>query len=256
MTLLLTLYDGLNFACRGRYDPPAYTTKSRALAPCWTSFTPSWRIPAANCGSRRRSRDGTAEAVLHHRRQPDSYPVIALRHHANRITAPSRQAYVTPYDILCITDADGTYPNERIPDLLARLEEGADMVWWERFGDRVRIRRCAAQPNGLSDSCQPRGGREILISIPSAHLPSHRRNGVLRHPARRLLLHYDDSRWACSPTATWSSPIDYHARAGKSKIRLIKTRAQLRPVDPAHRLFAPLSSSFLPLSMLLWWCWG
>jgi len=40
-------------------------------------------------------------------------------------------------DVIVITDADGTYPNERIPDLLAELES-ADMVVGARVGEGVQ----------------------------------------------------------------------------------------------------------------------
>lgn len=42
------------------------------------------------------------------------------------------------YDRIIITDADGTYPNERIPDIYRRLEQ-ADMVVGARIGKSVHI---------------------------------------------------------------------------------------------------------------------
>ncbi len=36
------------------------------------------------------------------------------------------------YDNICITDADATYPNERIPDLYAEYEKGYDMIVGQR----------------------------------------------------------------------------------------------------------------------------
>lgn len=55
------------------------------------------------------------------------------------------------YDLICITDADGTYPNERIPELVAQLAgQEYDMVVGARTGENVAIPWCAGQPNGLS----------------------------------------------------------------------------------------------------------
>ena len=42
------------------------------------------------------------------------------------------------YDSIVITDADGTYPNERIPELLKGLEKN-DMVIGARIGENVKI---------------------------------------------------------------------------------------------------------------------
>ena len=42
------------------------------------------------------------------------------------------------YDSIVITDADGTYPNERIPELLKELED-ANMVIGARIGKNVKI---------------------------------------------------------------------------------------------------------------------
>ena len=39
-------------------------------------------------------------------------------------------------ELIAITDADGTYPNDRIPDLVAKMVD-ADMVVGSRTGDQV-----------------------------------------------------------------------------------------------------------------------
>ena len=50
---------------------------------------------------------------------------------------------------VAITDSDGTYPNERIPDLLAHGEAGADMVVGARIGDGVTYSKLRAFPKAF-----------------------------------------------------------------------------------------------------------
>jgi len=46
---------------------------------------------------------------------------------------------VAKYDLIAITDADGTYPNERIPDLLKLVAvDGFDMAVGARTGSEYR----------------------------------------------------------------------------------------------------------------------
>ena len=73
---------------------------------------------------------------------PRAQPVVLLQHHANRGYGASLKTGIrhARYETLCITDADGTYPNERIPDLLSAMTDAhADMVVGARTGDYVHI---------------------------------------------------------------------------------------------------------------------
>jgi len=96
------------------------------------------------------STDGTSEAV---RGLPG---VSVVRHDSNRGYGAALKTGLrhARYDWICITDADGTYPNERIGDLLAATE-GAHMVVgartapgaqdsWLRRLPRTFLRRYAA----------------------------------------------------------------------------------------------------------------
>jgi glycosyltransferase involved in cell wall biosynthesis len=80
------------------------------------------------------SSDGTSEKV---RKHPD---VRLLRHPSNRGYGAALKTGVREarYDWICITDADGTYPNERIPDLLTEAVAGADMVIGARTAPGAR----------------------------------------------------------------------------------------------------------------------
>ena len=82
------------------------------------------------------STDGTAEVVG---RFGD---VTLLRHPRNRGYGAALKTGIrgARQDLICITDADGTYPVAHLPDLLARLRTGrADMVVGARTGRRAAI---------------------------------------------------------------------------------------------------------------------
>ncbi len=63
-----------------------------------------------------------------------------LRHLKNRGYGASLKTGIVAakYDIIAITDADGTYPSDQIPIMLAQLEK-ADMVVGARTGENVNI---------------------------------------------------------------------------------------------------------------------
>ncbi len=72
---------------------------------------------------------------------------LATAEGATVITQPENRGYGASlktgirrsrYDIIVITDADATYPSERIPDLIDALE-GYDMVVGARVGENVKI---------------------------------------------------------------------------------------------------------------------
>ena len=49
-----------------------------------------------------------------------------------------KESLAAKYDSIVITDADGTYPNEKIPELIKGLEKN-DMVIGARIGKNVQI---------------------------------------------------------------------------------------------------------------------
>ena len=82
------------------------------------------------------SRDDTAAVAEAHE------GVRVLRHPSNRGYGAALKTGIrhARYDLIAITDGDGTYPNERIPDLVARLVQGDhDMVVGARTGQQVSI---------------------------------------------------------------------------------------------------------------------
>ena len=180
-----------------------------------------------------------------------------LRHHANKGYGAALKTGMrhARYDTLCITDADGTYPNAVIPELLARLEENhADMAVGARTGEHVRIpalRRPAKRAIG-----------QLANLVAGEAIPDL--NSGLRVFRRRAAMEFFDilpDGFSFTTTITLGMltngylveymPINYHARVGKSKIRPIPdTLNFVQLILRIALYFAPLKL-FLPLSLLL-----
>lgn len=156
---------------------------------------------------------------------------------------------------LCITDADGTYPNARIPDLLAHaVEHGADMVVGSRTGAHVAI-PLVRRPAKWAIT-------RLASMVAGEGIPDL--NSGLRVTRRPALLPFfsllpDGFSFTTTITLAMLSngysvayvPVDYHHRVGRSKIRPI--RDTLNFVQLILRIalyFAPLKV-FLPLSATL-----
>ncbi|MEO1087948.1 MAG: glycosyltransferase family 2 protein, partial [Acidobacteriota bacterium] len=166
------------------------------------------------------SSDSTAQAAVGDR-------VRLIRHPSNRGYGAALKSGLrhARFPVIAITDADGTYPSERLPELLERLvEHNADMVVGRRSLGRVAIpwvRRPAKWILGrLADfAC----GR----SIPDVN------SGLRVFRRDTALLFYslfpDGFSFTTTITLAMESnafavhyvPIEYHRRIGRSKIRPI-----------------------------------
>ena len=205
------------------------------------------------------SKDGTAAIA-------EQYAdVTVLRHKDNRgygaaLKTGIRHAH---YDLICIIDADGTYPNERIPDLVKRLVEGGyDMVVGARTGKDVAIpliRRSAKW------ALEKLANLVVGETIPDI-------NSGLRVCERSIILRFFNmlpDSFSFTTTITLGMltngylvdylPINYHVRVGRSKIRPIRDTISFAQLILGIALyFAPLKI-FLPLSgllLLLALAWG
>lgn len=130
--------------------------------------------------------------------------------------------------IIVITDADGTYPEDRIVDLLARVDAGAEMAVGARTGADVHIpwqRRPAKAAL-----------RWIASYLSGVKIPDL--NSGLRAIRRDLCLRYESifpNGFSFTTTITLASltnnhrvdyvSIDYAERSGSSKIRPIRDTA-------------------------------
>jgi len=148
--------------------------------------------------------------------------VRVLRHRSTRGYGASLKTGILAarHDHVAITDADGTYPLRRIPEMLQALET-ADMVVGARTGRSVHIpwiRRPAKW-----------GLRKLANYVTGTRIPDI--NSGLRVFRRDTVLQYfpilpDQFSWTttitiallCDRYAVKFLPIDYRPRTGKSKI--------------------------------------
>jgi glycosyltransferase involved in cell wall biosynthesis len=162
------------------------------------------------------STDGTASAA-------DAPGVRVLRRVSNQGYGAAIKLGVqhARYGWVLITDADGTYPVEAIPALLA-LAEKHEMVVGARLGQKVKI-PLARRP------------AKWLLTRLASYLAGQRLpdiNSGLRLMRRSLVERYESLlpegfsftttitlAAACNGHAVAYVPIDYHARLGDSKIR-------------------------------------
>ncbi len=159
------------------------------------------------------------------------------------------------YDLIVITDADGTYPSERIPELIDECRR-YDMVVGARVGEHVHIpliRKPAKWALGKISSYL--AGREI------PDLNSGLR--VMRKDLVQRFEHLLPPGFSFTTTITLASlcssslvkyvPIDYHPRIGQSKIKarhaldflilIIRTIVYFNPL----KVFIPLGGAFFVL---------
>ena len=204
------------------------------------------------------STDGTAA-------QAEAAGVRVLRHEGNRGYGAALKSGIrhARFDLICITDADGTYPSERIPDLVTRLaQDGCDMVVGARTGEKVSIplvRRPAKWAVGWLAN--------LVAGQPIPDVNSGLR--VFKRSAALRFFNMLPDGFSFTTTITLGMltngylvdyvPIDYYARVGRSKIKPIQdTLNFVQLILRIALYFAPLKI-FLPLSgllLLLALAWG
>lgn len=197
------------------------------------------------------SKDGTADIL---KTRTD---ITLINHPTNRGYGASLKTGIrhANHDIVCITDADGSYPNERIIELATHLlSYDYDMVVGARTGENVAIplvRRPAKWVIGRLAN--------FVASYPIPDINSGFR--IFKRGAVRGFENVLPDGFSFTTTITLSMlvnhflvdyiPINYHVRIGKSKIKPI--RDTLNFVQLIMRIalyFAPLKV-FIPLSIML-----
>lgn len=165
-----------------------------------------------------------------------------------------RAVAAAKYETLVLTDADGTYPMERIPELLG-LMDGADMVVGARTGETVRIPLARRPAKWVL--------RKLAEYLTRTRIPDL--NSGLRVMKRSLVRRYLPllpDGFSLTTTITLASlthnhtvkfvPIDYAKRVGTSSIRplrdtlnflglVVRTVMYFRPL----KVFAPVSAAVL-----------
>jgi glycosyltransferase involved in cell wall biosynthesis len=181
--------------------------------------------------------------------------VRVLRHDVNRGYGAAIKSGVrlASNELIVLTDADGTYPNERIPDLV-RLADDCDMVVGARIGDDVAIPLLRRLPKWCL--------RRFANWLVGREIPDL--NSGLRVLRKISVLRFIDilpDSFSFTTTITMAmmtgnytvryEPIDYYARMGKSKIRPIRDTLLITQLILRTGIyFAPLRV-FLPIAGLL-----
>ncbi|TDJ74859.1 MAG: glycosyltransferase family 2 protein [Planctomycetota bacterium] len=171
------------------------------------------------------STDGT-RAVLERLR--GEVPILrVIEHRTNRgYGAALKTGFAAARnEVVVITDADSTYPEDRIVDLLARIDDGAEMAVGARTGSEVNVPLVR----------RPAKAFLRLLASYLADTPIPDLNSGLRAFRRELVQKYRPilpQGFSFTTTITLAAltnehrvdyvSIDYAARSGRSKIRPIR----------------------------------
>lgn len=204
------------------------------------------------------STDKTAEAI-----EPYLDDVLRLVNHPrNRGYGAALKTGIenARYTWILITDADGTYPNVHIPEVLED-RDNFDMIVGARIGEKTHIPLIRRPPKWAL-----RKLAEILSQQTIPDLNSGFR--LMRRDVVREFYNILPNGFSFTTTITLAmfsagfrvkyTPINYNKREGKSKIRPIYdtlnfTKLIIRTImyfDPL-RIFLPLSVAFVGLSILV-----
>jgi len=197
------------------------------------------------------STDGSAQIV---RRWEG---VRLIQHPVNRGTGAARTTGLKAArgEVIVMTDADGTYPNQEMPRLVAVLEEqGCDMVIGARRREAGTVRWLRAPTKAFI-----RWLASYLTGVPIPDLNSGFRAFRRDIAMRYLNLLPNTHSWVSTITLTFLSngyavvfvPIDYYPRIGQSKFHPLKdTYNYLVQVVRTVMYFNPLKI-FLPMSAII-----
>ncbi|MBI4311507.1 MAG: glycosyltransferase family 2 protein [Chloroflexi bacterium] len=196
------------------------------------------------------SSDGTAAAIRQH-------DVRFVQHKVNKGYGAALKTGIrnARYPIIAITDADGTYPNERLPELVrVVIQKDADMAVGSRTGPNVSIPLIRKPAKWFINRLAETAAGQRIPDLNSG-LRVFRRSMALR------MFNLLPSGFSFTTTITLAMltngysvtyvPIDYHERTGRSKIKPIRdTISFMQLVLRMALYFAPLKI-FIPLSLLL-----
>lgn len=164
------------------------------------------------------------------------------------------------HDIIVITDADGTYPNERIDELVARIEQ-VDMVVGARTGAKVHVPLVRRPAKWMLTRLA-----SYLAGTRIPDLNSGLR--VMRKPLIKRFQSLLPDGFSFTTTITLALlthgyqvefvPIDYAKRVGRSSIRpirdtlnfislIVRTVMYFKPL----KVFGPASAMLLALAVVL-----
>ena len=196
------------------------------------------------------STDATADVVR--RREW----VTLVQHPYNRGTGAARTTGVQAAGgaVIVFTDADRTYPSEKIPDLLARIDAGADMVIGARQAEAGTLRFLRTPAKWFM--------RRLAEFMTGSRIPDL--NSGLRAQRRDATMRFlpilpTSHSWVSTITIAFLSsgflvewePIEYYPRVGESTFHPLRdTYNYLALIMRTVMYFNPLKI-FLPLALIL-----
>lgn len=193
------------------------------------------------------SADGTGDTAA-------AEGVRVIRHKRNRGYGAALKTGISHahHDWILITDADGTYPPEAIPDLLAEADDN-DMVVGARIGSSVSIPLVRRPAKWFL--------RVLASYLAGRKLPDLNSGlRLIRTDLVNAYAHLLPPGFSFTTTITLAStcnhhevsyvPIDYHQRIGKSKIRPRHAFEFLLLILRTIVFFNPLKV-FIPMGALL-----
>ncbi len=195
------------------------------------------------------STDGTCEAVTNN-------DARVISHDSNRGYGAALKTGIhnALADTIIITDSDATYPNDRIPDLLASMK-GCDMVVGSRTGKAAKIPLIRRPAKWCLSKLA-----NYLVERKIPDLNSGMR--VMKKAIVNKFIEILPNGFSFTTTITLALmsndylikyiPIDYHARVGSSKIRPFKdTLNFIMLIVRAILYFNPLKVIMPPALLLL-----
>lgn len=155
------------------------------------------------------------------------------------------------YEVIVITDADGTYPIDMIPSLVGELGD-YDMIVGARTGDSVAAPLVRAPAKWVL--------RKLASYLAGRHIPDLNSGlRVMKKPLLRRFVHLLPQGFSFTTTITLASlcsgslvkyvPINYYERVGESKIRATHAFEFLLLIVRTIVYFNPLKV-FLPVGAL------
>jgi glycosyltransferase involved in cell wall biosynthesis len=194
--------------------------------------------------------DGSADNTLTHALETGAR---VLKHPENRGYGASLKTGIraATYNVIVISDADGTYPPDQIPVLVAGLDS-ADMVVGARIGGDVNIPLVRRPAKAIL--------RHLAAYITGSTIPDL--NSGLRAFYRDCIMQYFpilSDRFSFTTTSTMSLladdyvvkyiPINYYRRTGRSKIRPLHFMDFTVLILRMSMMFQPLKV-FVPLAFI------
>lgn len=195
------------------------------------------------------STDGTTEIL-----DAFSDRIRVFRHLVNRGYGAAIKTGIghSSYPLVAITDADGTYPNEELPRLLAGME-AHDMVVGARTGGKVHVPLIRRPAKWLLNRIA-----NYLVDMKIPDLNSGFR--VFRKKIAEHYFHILPNGFSFTTTITLAmisdgyqvhyEPIDYYKREGRSKIKPVDALNFLVFIVRTITYFNPLRV-FLPICLTL-----